>query len=181
MKGFSVKRKILIICIAAAAVLGGAFIYATTTPHYSIFLLTRAIEHRDPEAALKYLDIDSLAESAAKNLFAASKRQGKGDNHLAAAVFMNMPSIKDGLREYLTSLIRSGAILEAGQKGLPPIAGFDLHEFGALTLWRLDITTEGKDAMVRIKGKPGQSAQMKKTPEGYWKFVGVNLEEPGKD
>lgn len=176
------KLRISIIFGVIVLVLAGGFFYVRGTPQYSIFLLTRAINNHDADAALRYIDVDSIVESLAKSMFVDRAGSGRASKDMAAAISMNMPSIKEGMRAYLVSVIRSqDAVGDAKRGATLGLAGFDIHDVGALTIWGLDIETTGKTARVKLKGKQGQNAQMIKTDEGYWKFVGVNPNKTGKE
>jgi hypothetical protein len=163
-------------------VLAGGFLYARGTPRYSIYLLTRALNNYDADEALRYIDVDSIAEGLAKSIFVDGSGQRKVSRDVSAAVSMNMPSIKEGMRTYLASVIRSKEPFgDAKQREALGLSDFDIHNIGAFTIWGLDIETRGKTARVKLKGKSGQSVQMARTDEGYWKIIGVNLSKTGKE
>ncbi len=175
------KPRVRIVIAVIVIALAGGFLYVKTTPRYSIFLLARALHDHNADEALKYIDVDSLTESLARSLLVDDNGQRKTGRDLAAAISMNMPSIKQGLREYLITVIRShdsGAFMKAQiAPGLPEL---DIHEIGFFSIVRLHVETEGGTAYVRLK-KDGQRARMVKTADGYWKFVGIGPETKGKE
>ena len=89
-----------------------------------------------------------------------------------------MPSIKEGIRTYLETVITTG---RAGKESREVFGGFDLYGATPAIIWRLDVATEGNTALVRIKGKPGRGARMTKTGEGYWRIVEIMIDKPEKD
>jgi hypothetical protein len=176
------KYKVAAIFGAVFLILACLFVYVRGTPSYSIYLLARAVNNRDADTALKYIDVDSVTESLAKNLFIDGGAPRRTSKDLAQAISMNMPSIKEGVRTYIISAIRSGEDPGSGKRGTAIRFGnFDIHNIRASTLWNLNVATEGSTALVRLKDKPGGSARMRKTSEGYWKFVEVLIDKPGKE
>ncbi len=176
------RKKIALISGAILLMLLCGFLYIKTTPWYSIYQLSRAVNDHDAETALKFIDVDSVTESLAKSLSAGGGASGKINKDVAAAISMNMPSIKEGVRLYLISVIRSQD--DAGDRKKAAairLGSVDIHNLRMSTVWRLDVETRGRTAYVKLKDKPGQTATMAKTDEGYWKFVGVTIDKPGKD
>ena len=173
------------IAIASGAILLAflcGFLYIKTTPWYSIYQLSRAVNDHDADTALKYIDVDSVTESLAKGLSTGNSTSGRINKDVAAAISMNMPSIKEGVRLYLISVIRSqDDVGDRKKTAAIKFGSVDIHNLKISTVWRLDIETRGRTAYVKLKDKPGQTATMTKTDEGYWKFVGVTINGPGKD
>ena len=95
------------------------FFYVKGTPYYSIYQLGRAVAHRDADAALKYVDVDSVTESLVQNLLLNAGAPSHVDKGMKAAISMNMPSIKEGVRTYLITAIRAGEGPVQGREGLP--------------------------------------------------------------
>jgi hypothetical protein len=176
------KLRVSIILGIIVLVLAGGFLYVKGTPRYSIYLLTRALNNHDADGALRFIDVDSIAEGLAKSIFVDASGQKRAIRDVVAAVSVNMPSIKEGMKDYLAAVIRSqDPFGSAKQKEALGFADFDIHNVGALTILGLDIETRGETARVKPKGKSGQSVQMKRTGGGYWKIVGVNLSKTGKE
>lgn len=173
------KHKKAAICGAVLLVLIVGFLYLRGTPYYSIYQLIRAVNDHNAEEALKYIDVDSVAESLAKNFFAAQGEKRKFSKGINDAISMNMPSIKEGLRAYLISLIRSQDAVLSPKGGV--LGALDIHDIHVGVIWRLHVRTEGTTAFVSLKDKPWQKAKMTRTGEGYWKFTEVAIDKPGKE
>jgi hypothetical protein len=159
-----------------------AFIYLKTTPYYSIYLFARAVGNHDAETALQYVDVDSIAESLAKNLASGDGASTKVNKGIASAISANMPSVKEGLRSYFMSVIRSQGGIPSGKAGGGISFGnLSIHDVHAGIIWHLDVQREGDTAYVRIRNKPGGSAKMIRTNEGYWKFNEILIDRPTKE
>jgi hypothetical protein len=176
------KLKVVVISVVVLLVAACGFFYVKGTPRYSIYQLGRAVANHDPDAALKYIDIDSVTESLLKNLFLETGAPRRLDKGMMAAISMNMPSIKEGVKTYIITVIRTGETIDKGKGAeLFGIGDLGLYNLGMAALWRLNIKTEGATALVSLKDRPGQSAKMIKTGEGLWRFVAVVIDKPGKD
>jgi hypothetical protein len=176
------KLKIAIISVAILLAAACGFLYIKGTPQYSVYQLGRAITNHDPDAALKYIDIDSVTESLLKNLFLEAGSPRRLDKSMKAVISMNMPSIKEGVKTYIITAIRTGESIGKGKgEDLFGIGDLGLYNLGVAAVWRLSIKTEGATALVSLKDRPGESAKMIKTEEGYWRFVAVLIDKPGKD
>ena len=175
------KYKLPIITGAVLLCLAGAFFYVQTTPYYSIFLFARAVGDHDAETALKYVDVDSLTESMARNLLAGTASRQTYKN-VAAAVSMNMTSIKEGVREYLTNFIRSHDTENTGKVvAALGLEGFDVRSLSIAALWRLKVRKENGAALIQFRDKPGVTAKMRKTDGGQWKFVEILIDKSAKE
>jgi hypothetical protein len=176
------KRNVAIISclILLAGIL--AFIYLKSTPYYSIYRFARAVSNHDAESALQYIDIDSITESLAKTLFSGEGASTKVDKGIASAVSANMPSIKEGVRLYVISVIRNQSGTPSGKEGRTiSLGNMDMRNVHIGIIWHLDVQREGNTAYVRIKNRPGGSAKMVRTDQGNWKFVEVRIDKPGKE
>jgi hypothetical protein len=168
-------KKLLIIGVAViAVVLAGAFYYIKGTPQYSLYMLKKAIEQNDSEGAMKYLDVDSIVDTAMVNVMkdVSKKSETFSDNDfeaagaaLGAGLFMMMkPAIKDALSAGIKQAISDP---EKDKTGLGNIFG------------TVDIKVNGKSATIIPDGAPDTSFRMAKTSEGYWRITEIsNLEPP---
>ena len=155
-----------------------AFIYLKTTPYYSIYRFAKAVADHDAETALIYVDIDSVTESLAKNLFSESGVSSKVNKGISSAIEANMPSVKEGVRNYFISVIRGQDKIGYGKAGGISLGNLDIQNVHAGIIWHLDVRQEGDTAYVRIRNKPGRSAKMVRTDGGYWKFTEILVDKP---
>jgi hypothetical protein len=176
------KRKA--ICLTGIILLAMilAFIYLKTTPYYSIYLFARAVGNHDAETALQYVDVDSIAESLAKNLVSGGGASSKVNKGIASAISENMPSVKEGLRNYFISVIRGQGGIPSGRAGGGISFGnLSIHDVHAGIIWHLDVQREGGTAYVKIRNRPGGGAKMIRTDEGYWKFTEILIDKSTKE
>jgi hypothetical protein len=176
-KNEQVRRKgpILIGSICAALILLAAFgfLYARTTPHYSLYMFKKAIVNRDAGQVLRYLDTDSILDNMAKDVFARMDKKepprNKFEEHMRAAgkdlAAQLLPQLKAQMGESITNLLLSYN---------------DEQLFGNLrraTVFALSITTRGNTADVRQRGKDRVSFTMARSPQGHWRITSINPEE----
>jgi hypothetical protein len=176
------KRKAILLTgfIVLAMVL--AFIYLKSTPYYSIYLFAKAVGNHDAETALQYVDVDSIAESLAKNLVSGGGASTKVNKGIASAISANMPSVKEGLRNYFISVIRGQGSFPSGKAGGGISFGnLSIHDVHAGIIWHLDVQRKGGTAFVRIRNKPGGSAKMTRTDDGYWRFTEILIDKPTRE
>ncbi len=170
-----IKWPILIGSACAALILLAvfAFLYARTTPHYSLYMLKKAIVNRDAGQVLRYLDTDSILDNMAKDVFARMDKKepprNKFEQHMRAAgkdvAAQLLPQLKAQMGESITNLLLSYN---------------DEQLFGNLrraTVFALTVTTHGNTADVRQRGKDRISFTMAKSPEGHWRITSFNPEE----
>jgi len=147
------------------------------TPTYSLMQLRKAIAARDADAAMMYIDMDSvvdglLRQAMAKNPQAASPQphdmkdtkavmQDMGQILAQGMMAMFTPMIKEGLRTGVRQSIASGDDNSVLRKDL-------LAEGKA----KPSVSRRGKDARVTL-GDGKTVLVMRKAPEGYWRIVGV--------
>ena len=176
------KLKAAVICAVILLAAACGVIYVRGTPQYSIYQLGRAVANHDPDTALTYIDVDSVTESLVRSMFLDAGASRRLDKNMQAAISMNMPSIKEGVKTYIITYIRTGGPGD-GQKGEDPLGmrNLGLYDLGVAALWRLNVKRDGKTAIVSLKGKPGQAAKMVKTEGGYWRFAAVLIDQPGKE
>jgi len=163
----------IIICCAIVIFAISAFIYARTTPYYSLYMLKKAIISRDAPGVLRYLDTDSILDNMAKDVFSRmDKKQparNKFEEHMRGAgkdlATQLIPQLKGQMGEAITNLLLSYN---------------DEELFGNLrkaTVFALSVTTEGNEAQVRQRGKDRVSFTMAKAPQGHWRITSFNPEE----
>jgi hypothetical protein len=179
------NRKVFVASvIVVVLLLLGGFLYVRGTPYYSIYQFAGAVNNRDPETALTYIDVDSIVESLVKGISSGSGNLREGTRKaVVSGITMNMESVKDGVRQYIIASIRSGEASGETRKesGGIGIGSLNLHQIKKNFIWDLEVKTEGTTAFVRLKQKPGQTAKMIKTEEGYWKFTEILFGNQGKD
>lgn len=178
------------IVIAILLIVG--FFYGRTTPHYSLYLLKRAIENHDPDEALKYLNLDSIVNNLEKSFF--GKERGEGNQQER-----QNPSMKDliaeampGIKESIKDSFRASIAGHSGEKqkektavqvhknngpsiGKIEIDGFNVRKLKETTVWDILIQKDGKSAMVSLKNNPAIKAKMIQTDNGYWQVVEIIL------
>ena len=173
-------KPIVITCVILLAMVA-AFVYLKATPYYSIYRFAKAVGDHDAETAMIYIDIDSVTESLAKNLYSGDSTPTKVNKGISSAISANMPSVKEGMRNYFISVIRGQNNIPFGKSGGPGLGNLDVSSLKAGIVWHLDVQREGRTAYVRIKNRPGGSAKMIKTDEGYWKFTEILIDKPVKN
>jgi len=174
------RKAILATCLILLA-MAAAFVYLKSTPYYSIYRFAKAVGDHDAETALIYIDIDSITESLAKNLFPADQASTNVNKGISSAISANMPSVKEGMRNYFISAIRGRDTIPFGKAGRLNLGNMDMSNLKAGIIWHLDVQREGRTAYVRIKNRPGGSAKMIRTDEGYWKFTEILVDKPVKN
>jgi hypothetical protein len=170
------KRVVIFLSIffALAAVLGAGYIFIRETPRYSLYWFKKAILERDAESALKYLDIDNIVDNMVKDMpgeeekektQSKNRSEGPMKNIGKDIIMQNLPAIKVQLREQLKS-----AIISYSNKTT-------LDNLNNASVFGLQISMEGNDALVKIRGKDKVAFKMAKSSEGYWRIIALNLKE----
>ncbi len=169
------KRITLIVtsCLLLVAICTAGFYWVRETPRYSLFWFKRAILQRDADSALKYIDLDSILDNMVNQMSDGAGGQavasGKSGRTLGGiskdVVSQNLPSIKSQLREQLRS-----AILSYNDQAV-------LEKLSKASVLGLRITTKDNLATVRVMGRDKIAFTMKKSSEGRWKIVSLNLQE----
>jgi hypothetical protein len=105
------RRKIYIAASAIIVILAIGFLYVRSTPNYSLNMLTRAIEARNPDQAMKYINIDSIVDNLGRNLLGISEAsvgsETRGKSSLKGMVFDALPGIKKSIRSSVRAAIAS--------------------------------------------------------------------------
>ncbi|MDR2018406.1 MAG: DUF2939 domain-containing protein [Syntrophobacterales bacterium] len=175
------KGKVILVSGVILLLMVLAFIYLKTTPYYSIYRFILAVSDHDAEAAMKYVDIDSVTESLAKSLFPRDETSTGLNKGIASAVSTNMLSIKEGVRLYLVSVIRGQGSIPLSSGSTVTLGNLDIHDVNVGIIWHLRVRREGNTASVEIKSKGVEAVKMRKTDDGYWKFTEVLIERYGKE
>jgi hypothetical protein len=106
-----VRRRIFIAASVIIVVLATGFFYVRGTPHYSLYMLKRAIEKHNPDEALQYINIDSIVDNLGRDLLAKNEKDtGKetsGGLSLKRMVVDALPGIKDSIRSSMREAIAS--------------------------------------------------------------------------
>lgn len=165
---------VVVSCLIVIAVLTAGFFWVRGTPRYSLYCFKRAILQRDAESALKYIDLDAVIDNMV-NQMSEEKSDGQGvpsrrsDKTLRGigkdVVMQNLPAIKSQLREQLKL-----AILSYNDRAV-------LEKLSRASVLGLHITRKADMAMVKVMGQDTIAFAMKKSSEGYWRIVSLNLKE----
>jgi hypothetical protein len=168
------------------------FFYVRSTPHYSIYMLKRAVENHDPDEALKYINIDSIVDNLGRSFFGKggggiSQEEGKGTS-LKMLVADALPGIKESIRSSFRSSIASSSDEKHREKiavqqnkspassiGGVEIGGLDLRKLRESSVMDVVIQKDGETAIAYLKNNPGIKARMVKTDAGYWQVVEIIL------
>lgn len=109
--GGTMKRAIVMASLGMVGLLVVAIIYGKSTPHYSLYLLKKAVDSGNPDEALKYIDTDSIAENLARDFLgkdrAGGNQEGTRGPSLRNLMMDALPGIKDSLRASLRTTIAS--------------------------------------------------------------------------
>lgn len=159
-------------------------------------MLKRAIEERNPDEALKYINIDSIVDSIARSLLNKNEKgHGQEPNKRTALKGMigdALPGIKDSLRSSLHKAILSRGKSTAKSNpdnatgitdqhahgfsiGEITIGNFDARTIEKISLWDLTIKNNGGTAIVSVKNNPNIKAKMAKDDTGRWQITEVLL------
>jgi hypothetical protein len=106
-----VRRTILIVVTIIIAFLASGFFYVRSVPHYSLYMLKRAIESHEPDEALKYINIDSIVDNLGRDFLGKdggdnSQESGKNPS-LKRMVADTLPNIKESIRTSFRAAIAS--------------------------------------------------------------------------
>ena len=103
------RRAILIIVAIIIALLASGFFYVRGTPHYSLYMLKRAVQNHNPDEALKYVNIDSIVDNLNKTFLGKDRddniqASGKSSS-LKRMVKDALPDIKESVRSSFRATI----------------------------------------------------------------------------
>jgi hypothetical protein len=105
------RRTILIVVTIIIALLASGFFYGRSVPHFSLYMLKRAIEKHKPDEALKYINIDSIVDNLGRDFLGKdsggnSQESGKNPS-LKGIVTDALPGIKESIRSSFRAAIAS--------------------------------------------------------------------------
>jgi hypothetical protein len=149
-------------CIFSSCALQG-------TPRHSLDELRSALLNHDADAALKYIDVDSVVAHLAEDTFKAKESSAKTD--LDALGLALGRAIGSSILPQITPIIRKGVIAA--------IASDDqLGYFSSIkksSVWYLSIDEKGDTAVVTPRGDDKVRFKMERTDKGYWKITELML------
>lgn len=164
MKRTSTATLVAVFCIVAGCALPG-------TPRDSLSLLRTALLNHDADAALRYIDVDSITEHLVEDTL---QRHGVFDDDLGVSVGRNiqpflLPLVKEAVKKQVRRSISS-----TDEKGY-------FNYIRKAHVFYLNVTMEGEDrAFVEPKGKSDIAFRMNRTEQGYWKVVELILHKNEK-
>jgi hypothetical protein len=105
------RRTILIVVTIIIALFSSGFFYVKSMPHYTLYMLKRAIENHEPDEALKYINIDSIVDKLGRDFLGKdsggnSQESGKNPS-LKGMVTDALPGIKESIRSSFHAAIVS--------------------------------------------------------------------------
>lgn len=185
----------LAIAVIVIVLLIAGFLYIQSTPHYSLYQLKRAVDNHDADKALKYVNIDSIAENLGKSLFGkGSSEAGKGEEKqspLKGMLAEAMPQIKESVKSsFRNSIAARDEVSKEKQRkntidkplrkstssiGGIEIGGLDAKKLKETSLWDIVVQRDGKTAEISLKNNPGMKARMVQTNVGFWQIVEIML------
>jgi hypothetical protein len=142
----------------------GVFFFVSRTPQYSIYKLQEAIKNKDSDGALKYIDIDSIADNMMREMMEKQKHprdswESAGNAIGKGMLLMMMPSLKESMKSMLKTTIVSS---DTG-------SGFGVIQ--AVSAWSCKVRRDGRSAAIYIKD--GLVFKMAQHPDGYWRVVQI--------
>lgn len=161
-----------VILVAVLSILSGCALPGT--PRDSLVRLRTALLNHDADAALHYIDVDSITDHLAEDVLDRYDAYGDPLTSLGLAVGRNMqpfllPLVKEAVRKQVKRAISS-----------TDDSGYFSYIRKAHVFY-LNVTMEGDDrALVEPKGTSDIAFRMARTDEGYWKVVELILHKKGK-
>jgi len=137
------------------------------SPRHSLGELRSALLAHDAERAVRYIDVESIVDCMARDMFERYEKKAESPLALAGvlvgrqAAALVMPVIKEAVRKELME-----AIASSGETGY-------FHDIRRASVWYLNIEVSGESAMVTPMGKSDVAFRMAKTKEGYWRIVEI--------
>ena len=156
---------LLIALLLCAPLVAGCTV--ANTPRRSLSELRGALLNHDADAAMRYVDVDSIVENMVQDIFL--KYEAASDDPLALlgikagrqAALVLMPGVKELTKNLVKAAITSpdeGGYFEYVKKG---------------SVWYLDIAADGDTALVKPMGKSDTSFKMRRMADGHWKIVQI--------
>ncbi len=137
------------------------------SPRRSLSELRRALLNHDAEAALRYIDVDSVVDALVRDIFL--KYEAKADNPMSALGLRAGKSLIDVAMPGVRTIARrqiSAAIASDDQLGY-------FEDIRNASVWYLSIKIDGETAMVRPRGKGDTGFKMARATEGRWRIVEI--------
>jgi len=142
------------------------FVYAKSTPQYSLYQLRKAIANHDADTAMRYFDVDSIVDNQINDFVGQDKKkttndfEQKGSNIVKERMATIIPIFKETMKRQFKNNITTPSDEETPvniiKKG--SFSDFEINMVGEMTiLFRKDNIDIG--------------FRMVKTKEGYWKIV----------
>jgi hypothetical protein len=164
--GFSLKAALIafVLLLTACAL--------QATPRHSLAELRNALLNHDADAALKYVDVDSIVDHMVEGVFRAQESSAKTElDPLGSALGRFAAS---AMLQPAKALIRKGvrAAIESDDQ---------LGYFSSIrkaSVWYFTIEEEGNSAVVTPRGDDKVRFKMERTDEGYWRITELILKDP---
>lgn len=178
------KHRLFVALGLIIAFLALGFLYIRETPHYSFYMLVLAIQRHDPDEAMKYIDIDNIADNLSTLLLGGTAadgtdKNGKKPSSLKTIIGKALPGMKESIRSSLHDAIASHNDDHRGSDSHAiEISNLDLKKIQQTSFRDLSVQRNKKTAFIRLKNLPGLKARMVKTRSGHWQIVEI-LPEAG--
>jgi hypothetical protein len=183
------KKQWQIAVLAVLVIGGGAFAYVRDMPHYSLYLLKNAMDARDAETALVYIDFESIIRNTDTNplgnvICSIPKMSGaipgappnlpqinpeEAQKMAKTLTAMMAPMLAEGFKMEFANYVKS-----PDQSRNPLMKKLGSGEFSDYSIDR-----NGKTAEVSKKGDPSVKIGMARKSYGVWRIVKINLEGKG--
>ena len=152
-------------CLLSACALQGS-------PRHSLGELRTALLNHDADAALKYVDVDSIVAHMVEDAFQAKESSPKTDRDALGLALGRAAS--SAMLPLTTSLIRKGvrAAIESDDQ---------LGYFSSIrkaSAWYFTIEEKGDTAVVTPRGDDKVRFIMERTDKGYWRITELVLKNP---
>ncbi|GFO63660.1 DUF2939 domain-containing protein [Geomonas paludis] len=177
-------KKLVILAVSLTAVLVAGFTFVKGTPQYSLYQFKQAVQNHDPDAAFKYLDVDSVVDNLASDLMNSQEMnkptsnpwEEAGQNMAKGLVTVMLPSIKEAMKGQIkTAITTAESEKKEGDKGTNPIKGLSKGSWSDF-----DVKVEGKMAIVSNKQDDSLKFKMVKSSEGHWRITQIMIPKPMK-
>jgi hypothetical protein len=162
-------KKLIIGLIAVLLILASSYYYFKGTPKYSLWQAKKAIQDHDSISFNKYVDVDrivnSLTDEGSKSIESEINASADSLGELGKGLVKAfLPAMKDGLKNSIN-------------KSIEEISDGKQNAFAEAKI--KEIKQEGKSANVILLNSKNEEIRLSmiKTPEGYWKVVGVNFDD----
>lgn len=137
------------------------------TPRRSLNELRTALTNHDADAALRYVDVESVIDGLVRDIF--RKQEAKADDPIAKLGIKAAKEAAEAVMPGLVAITRwqlKAAIISDDQWGY-------FEDIRKASVWYLNVKVEGDVAFVKPKGKSDVSFRMARTGDGYWKIVEI--------